>query len=59
MVNPDSPAFKLSEKIGFLIGKGIRYMIIGGVVIYLGGKLSGSKQSYPVPNPPAPPPPSP
>lgn len=59
MVNPDSPSFKFSEKIGFMIGRGIRYILVGKVVVFLGGKLSGSKPSQPVPKPPAPPVPSP
>jgi hypothetical protein len=33
MVNPDSPAFKFSEK----IGKGIRYLLVG----VLGGIVKG------------------
>ena len=56
MVNPDSSAFKFSEKIGLIIGKGIRYLLVGGVIVFLGGKLGGSKPSQPAPNPPAPPP---
>jgi len=28
MVNPDSTTFKISEKIGLIIGKGIRYIIV-------------------------------
>lgn len=42
MVNPQSTAFKFSEKVGLLIGKGIRFMILGGVIVYLGGKLGRS-----------------
>jgi len=59
MVNPDSPAFKISEKVGLIIGKGIRYLIVGGVIVFLGGKLGGSKPSHPVPNPGPGPSPSP
>ena len=51
MVNSDSTVFKLSEKIGVLIGKGIRYLVVGGVIVFLGGKVGGSKST---PNPPAP-----
>ena len=29
MVNPDSPTFKISEKVGLIIGKGIRYILVG------------------------------
>jgi hypothetical protein len=55
MVNPESSAFKFSEKIGLIFGKGIRSIVIGGVVVFLGGKLGGFKPSQPAPNPPAPP----
>ena len=58
MVDQNSLAFNFSEKIGLVIGKGIRYIIIGGVVVFIGGKLGGSKPSQPVPNPPGPTPPS-
>lgn len=58
MVDSNSPAFNYSEKIGLIIGKGIRYVIVSGVIIFLGGKLGGSKPSQPVTNP-TPPPPSP
>jgi len=54
MVNKDSPTFKFSEKIGLMMGKGIRYILVGGVLVFLGGKLGGSKPSQPVPNPPPP-----
>lgn len=50
MVNPNSPTFKLSEKLGLILGKGIRYMFVGGIVVFLGNKLSRSNS---VPNPPA------
>ena len=50
MVNSNSPAFKISEKLGLIIGKGIRYMIVGGLIVFLGNKLS---RSNPIPNPPA------
>ena len=59
MVNPDSASFKFGEKIGLLIGKGIRYMIVAGVVVFIGGKLGGSKPSQPIPNPPTTTPPPP
>ena len=54
MVNPDLPIFKFSEKIGLIIGKTIRYIIVGGVVVFLGEKIKGSKPSQPVSNPPSP-----
>ena len=50
MVNSHSPAFKFSEKLGFIIGKGIRYMIVGGVIVLLSNRLSRSNS---IPNPPA------
>jgi hypothetical protein len=43
MVNPNSMTFKFSEKVGLLIGKGIRYVVVGGVIIFLVGKFGGSK----------------
>lgn len=52
MVNPDSPSFKFGEKIGLLIGKGIRYIVVGGVVIFISGKLGGSKPSQAPTTPP-------
>jgi hypothetical protein len=59
MVNPNSSTFKFSEKVGLIIGKALRYIIVGGIFVFLGGKISGSKPSHkpsqPVPNPPAPP----
>lgn len=56
MVNPSSRTFKVSENIGLIIGKGIRYLIVGGILYFIGGKLGGTKQppSQPVPGPPAP-----
>ena len=59
MPDSSSPAFTLSEKVGLIIGKGLRYIIISGVVIFMGGKLGGSKPSQSVPNPSGPTPPSP
>ena len=60
MVNPNSPAFNFAEKVGFFIGKSVRYIIICGIVFIIGGKLRGSKTPGPVPNQPASPtPPSP
>lgn len=51
MVNPNSPTFKFSEKVGLIIGKGIRYIIVGGIIVFLGGKLKNSNPSKAVPNP--------
>jgi len=50
MVNSSSPTFKFSEKVGLLIGRGIRYSIVAGVILFIGGKFGGSN---PAPNPPA------
>lgn len=58
MVNPDSPAFKFSEKIGLFIGQTIRYALIGSGIILLGGFLKNIKPSHITPNNPPPPPPS-
>jgi len=52
MVDPNSPAFNYAEKIGFVIVKGIRYIIVCGVVFFIGGKLGGSNSPSPVPNQP-------
>ena len=54
MVNPNSPAYTFSEKVGLVIGKAIRYFIIGGIAIFIGGKLNGSTQSQPRPVSPPP-----
>lgn len=55
MVNSNSPTFKFSEKIGLIFVKGIRYMIMGGVVVFINGRLVGSQPFQPVPNLPPPP----
>ena len=52
MVNSNSPAYKFSEKVGLIIGKSIRYILIGGIAIFIGGKLGGSRSSQPAPPPP-------
>ena len=49
MINSNSPAYKFSEK----VGKGIRYIVIGVIVVFIGGKLGGSTPPL---APPAPPP---
>jgi hypothetical protein len=41
MVNSNSPVYKFSEKIGLVIGKGIRYIVIAGIAVFIGGKLGG------------------
>ena len=43
MVNPDSLTFKFSEKIGLIISKGIRYILVGEVVVLLSEKFGSSK----------------
>lgn len=57
MVNPDSPTFQFFEKTGLIVGKVIRFVIVGSIIAFLGGKLSGSRPSQPTPNPPGPTPP--
>jgi hypothetical protein len=52
MVNPDSPAFKFSEKIGVFIGTKIRYALIGSGIILLGGFLKNIRPSPTTPNNP-------
>jgi hypothetical protein len=54
MVNPSSKTFKISEKIGLIIGKGIRYILVGAIIMFLGEKFKISKKSSPVPEPPSP-----
>ena len=58
MVNPDSPAFKFSEKIGLFIGTTIRYALIGSGIILLGGWLQNMRPSQTTPNNPPSNPPS-
>jgi hypothetical protein len=52
MVNPESVAFRFSEKVGFIIGKGIRYIIMGSVVFFLKGKFIGPTNTPPYQAPP-------
>jgi hypothetical protein len=54
MVNSSSPAYKFSEKVGLVIEKCIRLIVIGGIAIFIGGKLGGSTPSQSTPAPPAP-----
>jgi hypothetical protein len=42
MVDTNSPVFNFAEKVGTFVGKGIRYMVIGSVIVFLGGKFGGS-----------------
>jgi sulfite exporter TauE/SafE len=53
MVNTNSTSYKFSEKIGLAIGKMIRYIVIGGIVFLIGGKLGDSTPSQKPPAPPA------
>lgn len=53
MTNPNSPVFRYSEKIGMVLGRIVRYIITGSIIIYIGGKLGGSNSNpNPVGNPP-------
>jgi hypothetical protein len=51
VVNSESSVFKFSERVGLVIGKSLRYILIGGIVVFITGKLGGSKTP---PVPPAP-----
>jgi hypothetical protein len=51
MVNSKSATFQFSEKVGVLIGTTFRYILMGGVIVFLGRKLNGCIPT-PVPNPP-------
>jgi hypothetical protein len=42
MVDQNSPTFNYSEKIGFIIGKAIRYIVVAGTIAFIGGNLGGS-----------------
>jgi hypothetical protein len=53
MVNGHSIAYRFYEKAGLVIGKGLRYIILGGIAVFIGGKLAGSTPSQPAPAPPA------
>lgn len=52
MVNPDSPAFKFSEKIGLVIGKMMRYALIVSGIAILASILKNSKLSNNSPSKP-------
>jgi hypothetical protein len=43
MVNPESPALKISARIGYLASRIIRIILIGSLVTLINGKLVGSK----------------
>jgi hypothetical protein len=45
MVNPESPTFKVSEKIGRIIGIALRYAVIGSGLFILGGLFKKNKPS--------------
>lgn len=49
MVNPNSSSFKFGEKVDLVLGKAIRYIVIGGVIVFLGGKV-GSHANKPSPS---------
>ena len=42
MVNSDSPIYGFSEKVGLVIGKGIIYIVVAGIAIFIGGKFGAS-----------------
>ncbi len=46
MVNTNSPTFKVAEKVGLVIGKAIRYALIGSGVVLLGGLLKNIRPSH-------------
>lgn len=57
MVNPDSPTFKFSEKIGWIAGKIIRYALISSGIILFSSLLKNKRPSHITPsNPPSQPP---
>ncbi len=41
-MNQNSPGYTIAEKIGFVIGRGLRYVIIGGVIFIIGGRLKNT-----------------
>jgi hypothetical protein len=55
MANARSPLFLISEKVGFLVGKCLRVVVVGGIFYFISRMLTGSTSSQPVPGPPAPP----
>ncbi|MFT5250284.1 MAG: hypothetical protein ACI93P_002019 [bacterium] len=55
MVDSNSPTYKFSEKIFLVIEKGIRYIVIFGITVFIGGKLGGCSLFKPLPAPSAPP----
>jgi hypothetical protein len=56
MVNPNSPVYKFSERVGLTIGKMIRYIVIDGIIVFIGGELGGSTPSQQPPARLGPPP---
>lgn len=51
MVNTNSPAFKISEKVGTVLGRGIRYIVVGTAIAFFGNKMKGNPP-IPAPLPP-------
>ncbi len=39
MVNLSSRTFKFSEKIGIALGRTMRYFFVGGIIVFIAGKL--------------------
>ena len=54
MVNENSLVHRFSEKVGLVIGKTIKYTIVGAIAVFIGEKLGGSTPSQPALAPPAP-----
>jgi hypothetical protein len=54
MVNQNSPTFRYSEKMGFVVGKIIRYIAVGTIITLIDKSLGGSKRAQPIPNSPGP-----
>lgn len=49
MVNPESPTFKFSEKIGLVVGKMMRYALIGSGIVILSSLLKNNRLSNTTP----------
>jgi hypothetical protein len=47
MVNPESPTFRFSEKVGYIVGKIIKIVVVASVLSFVGGKLTGSRPVQP------------
>ena len=47
-MNQNSPGYTIAEKIGFVIGRGLRYVIIGGVIFIIGGLMVKHQGQSPI-----------